>query len=98
MAEKLKYPVQPPRPAEKEYENILRQFVSEPYAQVIGMYLWSVEGGVISGSTEFERLCADLKNIQATPQELSIKLNELKTVPKPVVLPEKYIPNHRYSG
>lgn len=98
MTEKPTYSTQPPRPAEKEYENILRQFVSESYAQVIGMYLWSVEGGIISGSPEFEGLCADLKNIQATPHELSIKLNELRTGPKPVVLPQKYIPNHRYSG
>lgn len=98
MTEKIKYPVQPPRPAEKEYTNILRQFVSEPYARVIGMYLWSVVGGIISGSPEFERLCANLENIQATPRELSIKLNELRTDPKPVVLLQKHASNHRYSG
>ncbi len=91
---------QHPRPALGDYENILKQFVSDDYAQVIGMYLWSVEGEIIKGDVGFESLCADLKNIKATPKELSIKLNSLRTGPIPInPLPQQSSRNnHRYSG
>lgn len=68
---------------EREITDLVAQFAPD-HATTIGAYLWRVETGIIHANGRFQKLCPNLGEIKASPDELRKELNRSAQVERRV--------------